>query len=181
MKNKQIISRKDSFQIEKAIAFLVENYQKSGQNSKPVILHSLRVGMYLLELGYDADIVIAGILHDLIEDSDVTFEDIKNTFSEKIAKWVKAVSFDPEIKDPVKQYKEMFKRTAAAGRGAIIVKAADLFTNSFYIKLVPELEKQKMLIRKIKYFLTLSQNFSKESVFIKLQKRYQEEENRLSS
>lgn len=175
----KFISPEDSFKIEKAICYLVEKYQESGKNPKPVILHSLRVGMYLLELGYEANVIIAGILHDLIEDSDVSIEDIKNYFSLEIAEWVSAVSFKPQIDDPVKQYQEMFKRTILEGEIPIIIKAIDLLVNSIYIYLIPDLKKQRMLLQKILYFINLTVSFSSEPVLKELKVRYEEENDRL--
>ncbi len=174
------ISPKDSLRIEKAVNFLVLKYSESGRNPKPVVLHSLRVGIYLLELGYDMDTIIVAILHDLIEDSDVKISDIKNEFGDNVAMWIDAVSFKPEIDDPTEQYKEMFTRTFAGGKIPVMVKAADLYANSFYYKLVSNHQKQKILIEKMFYFLEKANLFSSEPVIIELRDRYQEEKNRFT-
>lgn len=137
------ISPENSFKIEKAISYLIKKYNESGRNPKPVILHSLRVGVCLLEFGYETDIIITGILHDLVEDTDVSIDDIKNNFSTEIANYVEAVSFKSSILDPVEQYKEMFTRTISEGRIPIIVKSADILANSLYIHLVSDLLKQR--------------------------------------
>ena len=142
------VSPEESYKVEDAINFLVMKYAESGRNPKPVVLHSIRVGLHLLELGYDTDVVIVGILHDLVEDSDVQISDIKNKFGGNIAKWVESVSFKPNIEDPIEQYQEMFNRTFAGGKTSVVVKAADLYTNSLYFKLVPDLKKQEILIEK---------------------------------
>ncbi len=173
------ISPEESFKVEKAISYLVEKYKESGKNPKPVILHSLRLGVYLLEHGYETDIIIVGILHDLVEDSDVSVGDIKNDFSEKIGNWVEAVSFQSDIIDPVERYKEMFKRTVSMGRETIVVKAADILVNSIYIHLVSDLKKQRMLIEKILYFINMTEQFSSELVIGELKDRYDEENERL--
>ena len=174
------ISPENSFKIEKAVSYLVKEYNESGKNPKPVILHSLRVGIYLLESGYETDIVITGILHDLIEDSEVSFNDIKNNFSSDIATWVEAVSFKPDINDPIEQYREMFKRTISAGKIPTIVKAADILANSIYIHLVPDLEKQRMLLQKILYFIDIATSLSSEPVLQELKTCYDEENDRLT-
>jgi len=174
------ISPEDSFAVEKAIQFLTTEYAKSGQNPKPVILHSLRVGFYLLELGYEKDIIIAGILHDLVEDSDVTESDISKRFNSDVTDWVMAVSFKSDIADPIEQYKEMYQRVCNSGRQAIIVKAADLHANSMYIHLVPSYEKQKMLIDKIGFFITTTQKYATEPAISSLQHRYEVELSRLN-
>ena len=175
------ISPDDSFKVEEAISYLVCRYAESGNNPKPVIFHSIRVGMCLLECGYAIDFVITGILHDLMEDSDVTFEQIKTKFSEDIAKWVEAVSFKPDIKDPIAQYTEMFRRTISAGKVPIVVKAADLLVNSFYIHLVADLEKQRQLVQKMLDFINLTAEVTAEPILGALKERYDTENGRLSA
>jgi (p)ppGpp synthase/HD superfamily hydrolase len=176
----KFISPEDSFKIEKAISFLVEQYNKSGKNPKPVILHSIRVGMDLLDLGYGVDVIITGILHDLVEDTDVSIDDIKNNFSIEIAHYVDAVSFKSNIPDPVEQYKEMFNRTVSVGKVPVVVKSADIFANSFYIHLVPDLLKQRLLIQKMFYFISITESFHSEPALMRLKDKYKEENDRLS-
>ncbi len=173
------ISPQDSFEVEKAISFLVEKYNQSGKNSKPVILHSIRVGMVLIEFEYDKDIIITGILHDLLEDTDVSFQEIKKNFSLKIAQTVQAVSYDPKIENPVTRYKEMFERVVANGQEAIVVKAADMIINIPYIRLVPDIKDQEKLLNKALYYIKLNSSFSSTPIFKKLQKTYNEEYERL--
>lgn len=175
------IPPEESFKIEKAISYLVESYKKSGKNPKPVIFHSITVGTYLFELGYDTDIIITGILHDLIEDTDTTLKDIEDNFSKKIADYVEAVSFKSEINDPIKQYEDMFNRTFLAGKVPTVVKSIDILLNSFYINLVPDISKQKFLIEKMHYFIENSKQFSSEIALIKLNERYTEEIQRFNN
>lgn len=174
------ISPEDSFKVEKAISYLVEKYNESGKNSKPVILHSLRVGIYLLERGYDTDTIIAGLLHDLVEDSDVKVKEIKEKFSPKVAEWVDALSFRPEIEDPAKQYQEMFRRTILAGKIPMIIKAADMLANILYIHLIPDLKKQKLLLQKIRYFIDIATSLQSEQPINELRDRYNKEIERLT-
>ncbi|MFA7394923.1 MAG: HD domain-containing protein [Candidatus Paceibacterota bacterium] len=174
------ISPENSFKVEKAISYLIEKYNESGKNPKPVVLHSLRVGMYLLEHGYDTDTIIAGVLHDLVEDSDVTVEEIKEKFSPKVAEWIDALSFRPEIEDPTEQYQEMFRRTILAGKIPMIIKAVDILVNSFYIHLIPDLEKQKFLLQKIRYFIDIASSLTSERPINELRDRYNKERDRLT-
>ncbi len=168
------ISPQKSFEIEKAISFLVERYNQSGRNTKPVIFHSIRVGMVLVEFDCDVDIVVAGILHDLLEDTDVSFQEIEKNFSLEIARLISAVSYNPKIDDPIARYKEMFKRVMAEGEKAITIKAADMIINIPYIRLVPELENQKKLLDKALYFIKLNSP-SSSPIFEILQKTYNKE------
>lgn len=158
--------------IDQTIAFLVKKYANSGHNDKPVILHSLNVAFYLLEKGYDLEIAQAALLHDLIEDSNTKIKEISLNSGQKIAILVDALSFKRDIKNEEKRDQELFNRVKAAGRKALIVKCADIYVNSFYIKFVKD-EKQRMqLIDKLRYFLNISKpEIGKEIVWQDLKSR----------
>jgi len=167
------IDSKISFDLERAVKFLVEEYGKTGDNPKPVIMHSLRIAIYLLEAGYPYEVVAGALLHDLLEDASISLDIIRQELGNQIADIVAAVSFDPQINDPEQNYKEMFQRTKEAGRPALLIKAADLLNNSYYYDLAPA-DKHRDLIKKIGYFLELSQpKIGTESVWQELGEQYQ--------
>jgi (p)ppGpp synthase/HD superfamily hydrolase len=58
----------------------------------PYITHPVAVGMLLMKAGYLDDVVAAGILHDTVEDTALTLEDLKREFGEKIAEIVAGCS-----------------------------------------------------------------------------------------
>jgi len=145
-------------QIEEAIKFLVFAIQESGHNPKPVILHSIRVGLHLCNLNYGKEIVIAAILHDVIEDTDTKIEEVKSKFGDRVAKLVEANSFDKNIEDKTERYKENFERCRKAGRDALIVKAADFFDNVDYYGFASTDELAKRLLEKLKYFIDNSKD-----------------------
>lgn len=174
------ISPEDSFAIEKAISYLVTNYNESGHNPKPVILHSLRVAIVLMEMGYDKRIIIAAILHDILEDTNVTEEQLKLDFGHEILNLVKAVSYDESILDPVEQYKDMYGRVLSYGKDAIVLKAVDIAVNSLYIDLVPDSDKKRHLVEKGTYFLNLTETFSSDPAWQLLKTRNMEEIAKLS-
>lgn len=154
-------------QVEEAIKFLVFAIQESGKNPKPVILHSVRVGLHLYNLGYDKNIVSAAILHDVIEDTDVKIEEVESRFGAEIAKLVEANSFDESIKDKTERYKENFERCRKAGKDALIVKAADFFDNTDYYHLASTKELAKWLLGKLDYFIENSKDTIKDEVLHK--------------
>jgi len=175
------INPQDGHRLDKAINFLVNKYTETGSNPKPVVFHSLNVAFYLLNYGYNLDIIEAAILHDLIEDSDTTKDDIALSFGDKVAGWVDALSFKTTIEDKEERYKEMFLRIKSAGHEALIIKCADIYSNSFYIKLVNDAEKQKFLINKLNFFLQLSEELiSREPVWLDLSNQSLIENERLS-
>ncbi|WP_328043340.1 HD domain-containing protein [Neobacillus mesonae] len=54
----------------------------------PYIVHPVAVGMILLKAGYSEQVVAAGILHDTVEDTDVTLQDLERDFGQEIAEMV---------------------------------------------------------------------------------------------
>ena len=141
-------------EIEEAIKYLVFSIHQTGKNPKPVILHSIRVGISLYKFGYKKDIVIGGILHDLLEDTDVSFDDLKQQFGDKIARLVYACSFDESIKDETERYKEATERCLKEGKEALIIKAADFIDNIPYtLNRSNENDMYKFLSDKTQYFI----------------------------
>ncbi len=118
---------------ETAVRFLSKHMPKAEDLEKPTLLHSLRVGVYLFQKGYSKEICIAGLLHDLIEDSKISKEDISNEFGEEIANLVKANTKNENIKN---KYEDLITRCIELGENALIIKAADIIDNfNYYSKI----------------------------------------------
>lgn len=71
----------------------------------PYISHPYAVGLLLLKEGYEEDIVCAGILHDIVEDTDQTLDDINDEFGSKVARIVEGSS-EPNKDLPWKERKQ---------------------------------------------------------------------------
>ena len=74
---------------EMAVKGHVAQKRKSGE---PYIVHPISVAIYLSDLSMDIDTVIAALLHDLIEDTEITYEDIKTSFGTDVANIVDGVT-----------------------------------------------------------------------------------------
>jgi len=142
--------------VEKAIEYLVLNILESGRNPKPVIFHSLRVGVRLWDHGYGEEVTVAGVLHDVLEDTDVTGEELAEEFGLEVQRLVEANSHDKAIEDEENWYIEVFDRCYQAGTEALIIKAADFFDNLDYYEYVDERSLMVHLLKKAKYFIELS-------------------------
>ncbi len=82
--------------IHKAIEFATKahkNQVRKGTDT-PYIVHPFEVAIILTENGCDEKVIIAGLLHDTIEDTDVTIEDIEHDFGSEIAELVSLCSED---------------------------------------------------------------------------------------
>jgi guanosine-3',5'-bis(diphosphate) 3'-pyrophosphohydrolase len=166
----------DSLAIQEALEFLVLIFQQRRvrNRNKPVVLHSLRVGMHLYDLGYPKDIVISGSLHDVLEDTDFSDSDMENKFGVKVARIVRACSFDPEIKDKQAQYEELFSRCLEEGKNAVLVKIADLLDNLPYMLDKNTAEALRDLLRaKIERYINLSRPLAEdEPLFRELEDQF---------
>ena len=87
--------------IQKAInsaSRLPRGQTRKDDDSMPYVSHVFAVGWILAEYTNDEDLIVAGILHDVLEDvKNYRFDDMKNDFSERVAEIVKEVTED---KDP---------------------------------------------------------------------------------
>ena len=87
-------------QIEEAIEIAAEAHQ--GQYRKgtdtPYITHPYAVGLILMEAGCTEAVIIAGILHDTVEDTDLTLEFIRERFGDAIANIVDGCSEDKALR-----------------------------------------------------------------------------------
>ncbi|MBE6153039.1 MAG: HD domain-containing protein [Firmicutes bacterium] len=74
-----------------ALKFAIEahkNQVRKSEVDKPMIIHPINVGNILKEYGFDYNVISAGYLHDVIEDTKYTKEDILNIFGEDITSLV---------------------------------------------------------------------------------------------
>ncbi len=152
-------SKAEDEEIERAMQYLVHSFKSSGDNPKPVILHSTRVGMDLYDRGYEQHVVVAGFLHDLLEDTDVTAEEIRSAFGEDVAGIVAAASFDERIDDYLDRCFDIYERCFERGRDAVVVKAADLLDNSDYYHLGESAKVRENGIEKMRHFIEESEPY----------------------
>jgi (p)ppGpp synthase/HD superfamily hydrolase len=80
--------------IEKALQFAAEAHENQYRKRTkiPYITHPVAVGMILMKAGYDDELVAAGILHDVAEDTIKTLRDIEENFGKRITTIVEGCS-----------------------------------------------------------------------------------------
>ena len=156
----------DKHEIERALFFLSNALQDSGHNTKPVLLHSIQVAEMLWERGFPQDVVIAAVLHDVVEDTDITINDVEQSFGHQVAVYVDALT----VSD-TQDIMQSFARTAELGSEALSIRAADLIQNSYYYHLTST-DMQKRLRDKFVYFMELSGELLDEALVSELSKAY---------
>lgn len=110
-------------------------YRKSGE---PYIVHILHVGYILSNLGMSPTTIAAGLLHDVIEDCDVSKEELAEEFNDEIATLVESVTKIGNI-----EFKDEKEYLAANHRKIFIAMAKDV--RVIFIKLVDRLHNMRTL------------------------------------
>lgn len=112
------------FLFEKAVRLLSEHLPPSDKHTrKPVLFHDIRVGVYLYENKYPDHIVLAGILHDAVEQFNVDEQLLRNEFGDIVTKLVLASTKNSSIKED--KTSELISRCIQNGQDALVVKTAD--------------------------------------------------------
>lgn len=102
---------------------------RSGSGGMAYIHHPVAVAELLAEHGFGEETVAAALLHDVVEDSETSVEEIAARFGEPVAKLV-AVMTDDESVEPYERRKdELRRRVAEAGGDAPAIYAADKLSN----------------------------------------------------
>ena len=79
--------------IERAVAFTKEKHQGQFRRSgEPYVVHPILVCVFVAYLGGDESMVIAGLLHDVVEDTPITVKDIERLFNPKVAQIVEGLT-----------------------------------------------------------------------------------------
>jgi guanosine-3',5'-bis(diphosphate) 3'-pyrophosphohydrolase len=103
---------------------------RNGSGGMPYVEHPMRVAAILDEQGYDEEVLAAALLHDVVEDSDTTLDELREKFGEVVAGLVGAMTDDEEIEDYRERKAEHRERLAAAPVDSLAIYGADKLTNS---------------------------------------------------
>lgn len=120
------------FKFEEAMRLLVSHFPK--ETKKPALFHSMRVWAYLRNNNYSEDIQIAWLLHDALEDTDITAEKIEELFWKKVLQIIQVNTKNTSLDRSVIR-EDLINRCVEWWENALIVKMADVYDNyNFYTK-----------------------------------------------
>ena len=153
--------------VQKAFDFANEAHKGVRRRSgEPYIIHPIEVAKIVVSdigLGYKS--IVAALLHDVVEDTEYTSEDIRNLFGDKIASLVDGLTkiktvLDNEDKAPTKSIQaENFKRillTLNDDVRVVLIKLADRLHNCRTIEFMPEHKRDKILSETMFIFIPLA-------------------------
>jgi len=119
--------------VERAIAAAVEAHQgqtRKGDGQLPYVVHPVTVALILSRYSDDEDIIIAGLLHDVLEDTHLSEEAIERQFGPKVLGMVKDVT-EPDLPGLSWETRKdrYLRQLDRAPRGSLLVACADKIAN----------------------------------------------------
>ncbi|WP_108831396.1 RelA/SpoT family protein [Aedoeadaptatus coli] len=142
----------DVDKVREAYDYAEKHHEGQKRNSgEDYIVHPFNVALILAEMNMDVPTIIAGLLHDTIEDTEVTYEDVKERFGEEVAILVEGVTKLKMLSYQTKQEKQaenIRKMVLAMAKDirVVIVKFADRLHNMRTLEyMTPEKKHDKAL------------------------------------
>ena len=121
--------------IERAIRYAEDKHKdQKRKDGSPYIIHPLAVAEVVLEMGLDLDAVLGALLHDCIEDTDASFDDIAKKFGRTTAELVEGVTkltradFSSTEEAQMENLRKMFMAMSKDIR-VVLIKIADRLHN----------------------------------------------------
>ncbi len=148
--------------VEKGYYFAEKAHAEQIRNSgEPFFIHPFNVALILADLNMDTSTIIAGLLHDTIEDTEVTFKDIEEEFSEEVAVIVDGVTKLKNIPYKTKQENQaenLRKMVLAMARDirVIIVKLADRLHNMRTLEYMSPAKKKEKALETLEIYAPLA-------------------------
>lgn len=106
-----------------------EGQVRNGSGGMPYVEHPITVAARLEEHGFGDEVLAAALLHDVVEDSGTTLEELREPFGAKVAGLVGALTDDEAIDSYRERKAEHRERVAAAPADALAIYGADKLTN----------------------------------------------------
>ncbi|MBC7546072.1 MAG: bifunctional (p)ppGpp synthetase/guanosine-3',5'-bis(diphosphate) 3'-pyrophosphohydrolase [Candidatus Sericytochromatia bacterium] len=148
--------------VKNAYAFAREKHEGQKRASgEPYFLHCFAVATILASLNADPDMVAAGLLHDTVEDTGVTLEDLATRFNPSVATLVDAVTklgklnFTSKEERQAENFRRMFLAMAKDIR-VIVVKLCDRLHNMRTLGHLPESKQRDIAKETIEIFAPLA-------------------------
>ena len=162
-KLKEYNPNQDTSLIEKAYHFAEKAHEKQKRESgEPYFTHCCHVANILMDFNLDADTICAGLLHDTVEDTSITLDDLRREFNPEIAHMVQGVTKISDLKfsstdeETVENWRKMLIAVAEDVR-VILIKLADRTHNMRTLDFMPPDRQQFKAYETISLYAPLAQ------------------------
>src|SRR5215469_5545791 len=148
--------------IRKAYDFsLVHHAGQTRASGEPFLIHPLEVSLVLADMKLDSTAIAAGLLHDAIEDTPVTHEDVRRTFGDKVVHIVEGVTKIDKIdfaSREERQAENVRKMVLAMVDDirVVLIKLADRLHNMRTLKHLPEERRQAIARETLEIYAPLA-------------------------
>jgi len=166
----------DEVMVRKAVEFAVKYHGSQKRASgDPYYYHPLQVAEIIAEMRLDSDSIVTAILHDTIEDTDLTFQEIEQHFSPEVAKLVDGVTKLTKIEfkpDNVRQAENFRKLLLAMSNDirVLLIKLADRLHNMRTIDFISKPEKrERIALETMEIYAPLAERIGIQKIKIELQ------------
>jgi (p)ppGpp synthase/HD superfamily hydrolase len=102
---------------------------RNGSAGMPYIHHPIAVAELLADRGFGDETIAAALLHDVVEDSEVSVGDVEDRFGERVGEMVRSLTDREQIEPYERRKAEHRNRARRAGRDALAIYAADKLSN----------------------------------------------------
>jgi (p)ppGpp synthase/HD superfamily hydrolase len=113
---------------------------RNGSGGMPYVEHPIAVAALLDQHGYGEEVLAAALLHDVVEDSETTLDELREPFGEGVSGLVGALTDDEAIDSYRERKAEHRERVAAAPSDAHAIYGADKLTNVKALRAAHEAE-----------------------------------------
>ena len=168
---KETFPKIDRDRIEEALKFAKRRHgNQTRESGEPYITHPINVALILLEFGMDAETIIAGLLHDVLEDTETSPEELEKKFGKDITFLVDSVTKIDKIKfdsfSGNRNISKMYQRkvenyrkiifSAAQDPRVLIIKLADRLHNVRTIHHLPEEKARRIALETLEIYAPLA-------------------------
>ena len=150
---KPFLKDDDSKQIRKAFKIALQAHEGMRRKSgEPYIFHPLAVAQIAVEeIGLGTTSIVAALLHDVVEDTDYSLEDIKREFGSKVARIIDGLTkisgvFDYGTSGQAENFRKMLL-TLSQDLRVILVKLADRLHNMRTLESMPRISSLKLPLK----------------------------------
>jgi guanosine-3',5'-bis(diphosphate) 3'-pyrophosphohydrolase len=165
----------DKSLIEKAISFTIKYHKDQLRDSgDPYYTHPIEVAKIVADMNLDTATIITALLHDTIEDTDLTFEEIKKHFGSEIAGMVdgvtklKKVKLNLEQVNQAENFRKLFLAMVEDIR-VLLVKLADRLHNMRTITFKSEEKRRKISLETLEIYAPLAERIGVNKIKHELQ------------